>query len=117
MTAQLVTNAFVGGQCGDGVLLLFAQDRTDCAETSIGQGRGKSDAFDYVERFYNPKRRRSTGNLGSMNFEESRLRLAHSQRNWTQAIQYNSSPDANLTTVDKRNEPLHFDLSKCPDFN
>jgi putative transposase len=35
-----------------------------------GHMRGKADAFDYIERFYNVKRRRSTiGYMSPMEFE------------------------------------------------
>jgi transposase InsO family protein len=44
---------------------------------TIGEiGLAKADAFDYIERFYNPRRRYSTiGYLSPMDFEEQ-MRLA-----------------------------------------
>ena len=54
------------GQRCDGELLLVAQDRTRVTQ------RSKADVFDYIEGFYNPKRRHSTvGYLSPMEFESN----------------------------------------------
>jgi hypothetical protein len=39
------------GQCGDGELLLLAEDRT--RGTQRTRDEAKADVFDYIERFYN----------------------------------------------------------------
>ena len=59
------------GQRGDGELLLLAQDRTDSAQNVPNERRRpRADVFDYIERFYNPKRRHSTiGYMSPMEFE------------------------------------------------
>jgi hypothetical protein len=41
-------------------LLLVVEDRADYAQNVRNEGRAKADVFDYIERFYNPKRRHST---------------------------------------------------------
>ena len=49
------------GQRGDGELLLLAEDRTSQAQNLWRtRDEAKADVFDYIERFYNPKRRHST---------------------------------------------------------
>jgi len=51
-------------------LLLVIEDQADCAQNVPDEGRRKADVFDYIERFYNPKRRHSTiGYLSPMEFE------------------------------------------------
>jgi hypothetical protein len=52
-------------------LLLVAQDRTDSAQNVSNEGPSQSRCvFDYIERFYNPKRRHSTiGYISPMEFE------------------------------------------------
>jgi transposase InsO family protein len=55
------------GQCRHGELLLVIDDR------ARGQQRDKARAnvFDYIERFYNPRRRHSTINyLSPMEFKK-----------------------------------------------
>ena len=59
------------GQCSDGKLLLVIEDRAFSAGTLCTRDEAKSDVFDYIERFYNPKRRHSTiGYLSPMEFEQ-----------------------------------------------
>ena len=58
------------GQCSDGKLLLLAQDRANRTQDVPVTGEAKADVFDYIERFYNPKRRHSTiGYMSPMEFE------------------------------------------------
>ena len=52
-------------------LLLVAQDRADGAQDLRTRDDAKADVFDYIERFYNPRRRHSTlGYLSPVEFEE-----------------------------------------------
>jgi putative transposase len=58
------------GQCGDGELLLVAQTERIARKTYRSRDEAKADVFDYIERFYNPKRRHSTiGYMSPMEFE------------------------------------------------
>jgi putative transposase len=58
------------GQCGDGELFPFVENRANRAQDVPLTGRREADVFDYIERFYNPKRRHSTiGHLSPMEFE------------------------------------------------
>lgn len=44
--------------------------KTERTAAKTYRTRAKADVFDYIERFYNPKRRHSTlGYLGPMEFE------------------------------------------------
>ena len=64
------------GQRGDGELLLLAQDRALARKVYRTRDQARADVFDYIERFYNPRRRHSTiGYLSPMQFEQ-RMRLA-----------------------------------------
>jgi hypothetical protein len=45
------------GQCRDGELFLFAQNRATARKTYRMRDEAKADVFDYIERFYNAKRR------------------------------------------------------------
>ena len=48
--------------------------------------RAKADVFDYIERFYNPKRRHSTiGYLSPVEFEKQMISLGCCQPNRVQA--------------------------------
>lgn len=59
------------GQCGDGELLLLAEDGAKARKTYRTRDEARADVFDYVERFYNAKRRHSTlGYLSPLAFEE-----------------------------------------------
>jgi putative transposase len=58
------------GQRRDGELLLVAEDRALSNKTYKTRNGAKADVFDYIERFYNSKRRHSTiGYLSPMEFE------------------------------------------------
>jgi transposase InsO family protein len=58
------------GQRRDGKLLLVVEDRANCSSNLPNKRRRQADVFDYIERFYNPKRRHSTiGYLSPMEFE------------------------------------------------
>src|SRR5436190_17561188 len=59
------------GQCRDGELLLVVEDRAHTGrKTYRTRDEARADVFDYIERFYNPKRRHSTiGYLSPMEFE------------------------------------------------
>jgi putative transposase len=47
-----------------------AQDRANSAQGVSNTDEARADVFDYIERFYNPKRRHSTiGYLSPMEFE------------------------------------------------
>jgi transposase InsO family protein len=62
------------GQCGDGKLLLNPEDRAHGTQTYRTRDQAKADVFDYIERFYNPKRRHSTlGYLSPVEFEKQML--------------------------------------------
>ena len=64
------------GQSGDRELLLDAEDRADGGQDLTLAGCLRADVFDYIERFYNPRRRHSTlGYLSAVDFE-GRMRLA-----------------------------------------
>jgi transposase InsO family protein len=57
-------------ELGDGELLLIAEDRTD-RKVYRTRDAARADVFDYIERFYNPRRRHSKlGYLSPMAFEE-----------------------------------------------
>jgi transposase InsO family protein len=64
----------VGRFC-DGELLLFAEDRTHGPQRTARKvyrtrDEAHADVFDYIERFYNPRRRHSKlGYLSPMEFE------------------------------------------------
>jgi hypothetical protein len=59
------------GQYGDGELLLVVEDRANSAQDVPDAGEANADVFDYIERFYNPKRRHSTiGYLSPVEFEK-----------------------------------------------
>jgi AcrR family transcriptional regulator len=50
------------GQRGDGELLVIAQDRERTARKFYRtRDDAKADVFDYIERFYKPRRRLDTG--------------------------------------------------------
>ncbi len=58
------------GQRGDGELLLLAQDRAHSSQNYRTREEAKADVFDYIERFYNAKRRHSTiSYISPMEFE------------------------------------------------
>ena len=58
------------GQCRDGELLLVAEDRTHGPQVYRTRDEARADVFDYIERFYNPRRRHSTlGYLSPVEFE------------------------------------------------
>src|SRR4051812_12088139 len=58
------------GQRRHGELLLVAQDRANSAQTYRTRDQPRANVFDYIERFYNIKRRHSTiGYLSPMEFE------------------------------------------------
>ena len=61
------------GQRGDGELLLLAEDRTHGARKIYRtRDQARADVFDYIERFYNPRRRHSTiVYLSPMDFERT----------------------------------------------
>ena len=65
------------GQRGHGELLLLPQDRADGGQgLPTRDDQARADVFDYIERFYNPRRRHSTlGYLSPVEFEE-KMRLA-----------------------------------------
>ena len=77
------------GQRCDGELLLLDEDRAHSAQNlSDTPDRAKADVFDYVECFYNPKRRHST--IGYLTSRESSkcqagIRLGGCQPNRVQA--------------------------------
>jgi len=57
------------GQRGDGELLLVMKTERTARKMSRTRDDAKADVFDYIERFYNPKRRHSTiGYLSPMEF-------------------------------------------------
>ncbi len=59
------------GQLGDGELLLHAEDGADRAQNYRTRDEAKADVFDYIERFYNPKRQHSTiGYISPIQFEQ-----------------------------------------------
>jgi len=47
------------GQCGDGELLLSLKTERTAAKTYRSRDKAKADLSDYIERFYNAKRRHS----------------------------------------------------------
>ena len=55
----------------DGAFFLVPQNRADrTRKTTSDEDEAKADVFDYIERFYNAKRRHSTiGYLSPMEFE------------------------------------------------
>lgn len=58
------------GQCRDGKLLLITQNGRTARKVYRTREDAKADLFDYIERFYNPKRSHSTlGYLSPMEFE------------------------------------------------
>jgi putative transposase len=58
-------------QRGNGELLLDAPDGTDSGQDLSERNAARFDLFDYIERFYNPRRRQSTrGYLSPIAFEE-----------------------------------------------
>jgi putative transposase len=58
------------GQFRDGELLLVAEDRTDQPQGLRTRDEARADVFDYIERFYNPRRRhRNSGYLSPMELE------------------------------------------------
>ena len=60
----------MSGQRGDGELLLLAQDRAHSTQDLPDARQAKANVFDYIECFYNPKRRHSTiGYLSPVEFE------------------------------------------------
>ena len=70
VTCSMSRSGNVLGQCRDGELLLLAEDRTHGGKTYRTRDQAKADVFDYIERFYNPRRRHSTlGYLSPMEFE------------------------------------------------
>ena len=64
--------------------------------------QARADVFDYIERFYNPKRRHSTiGYLSPMEFETAgRISLGRCQRNRVQAK--NGNRGRNKASIAKR---------------
>jgi putative transposase len=65
----------------------FSSLKTERTSRKLYRSRdgAKADVFDYIERFYNPKRRHSTiGYLSPMEFE--RHRLARSTRDLPRVI-------------------------------
>jgi transposase InsO family protein len=61
------------GQCGDGELLLDAEDG-ELRKTFRTRDQAKAYKFDYIERFYNPRRFRSAiGYPSPAEFEERAL--------------------------------------------
>ncbi len=48
------------GQCRDGKFLLITQNGRTARKVYWTREDAKADLFDYIERFYNPKRRHST---------------------------------------------------------
>jgi transposase InsO family protein len=48
------------GHRGDGEFLLVVEDRANRRKLYRSRDEAKTDVFDYIERFYNPERRRST---------------------------------------------------------
>lgn len=58
------------GQRGDGKLLLFADIERTARETYRTRDDARAEVFDYIECFYNPKRRHSTiGYMSPVGFE------------------------------------------------
>src|ERR1700722_16348136 len=58
------------GQRGDGELLLLAQDGAHARKTYRTRDEARADVFDYIECFYNVKRRHSTiGYMSPVEFE------------------------------------------------
>lgn len=63
------------GQCCDGELLLIPQDRTGQQKTYRARNQACADAFDYIERLYNPTRWHSTlGYLSPKQYEEQTMK-------------------------------------------
>jgi transposase InsO family protein len=57
-------------ECGDGELLFLAEDQAYNAPDLSNARPSEADVFDYIERFYNAKRRHSTvGYRSPMEFE------------------------------------------------
>ena len=60
--------------CGDGELLLFAQNRENSAQDVSHARPGQGRRVRYIERFYNPRRRHSTiGYLSPVEFKKQAL--------------------------------------------
>jgi len=58
------------GQYRDGDFLFLAEAERTARKLYRTRDEAKADVFDYIERFYNPKRRHSTiGYLSPMEFE------------------------------------------------
>ena len=57
------------GEVGDGELLFITEERT-ARKVYRTRDEARADVFDYIERFYNPRRRHSKlGYLSPMQFE------------------------------------------------
>ena len=68
-SARSAVGECLGQRC-DGELLLVPQNRADRTQDHRTRDEAKADVFDYIERFYNAKRRHSTiGYLSPMEFE------------------------------------------------
>jgi putative transposase len=48
------------GQCGNGKLVLVAQDGATARKIYRTRNEARADVFDYIERFYNAPQRHST---------------------------------------------------------
>lgn len=74
------------GQCRDRELLLVAENRAHSRKAYRTRDDARADGFDYIERFYNPRRRHSKlGYLSPVEFEEQAM-LAYSMRVWTRSL-------------------------------
>jgi len=81
VTCSMSRSGQLLGQTRDGELLLLAEDRTHRAQDLSHADDAKADVFDYIECFYNPKRRHSTiGYMSPMDFEmKARISLSACQ--------------------------------------
>jgi hypothetical protein len=62
------------GQCCDGELILVAENRADSPQGLQDRDDAKADVFDYIERFYNPRRRHLTLEyMSPVEFEEKAM--------------------------------------------